>query len=121
MLDYFESYATYFNLRPHIRFHTKVLSVTPEPDDKWLVRTASGEGVVREEVFGAVFVCTGHHSKPNLPEWEGVDTFKKNGGELVHSHYYRSPEPYIGKKVAVVGVGNSGSHTIMIAFYAYRR
>jgi dimethylaniline monooxygenase (N-oxide forming) len=28
-------------------------------------------------------------------------------GEYLHSHYYREPEPFVGKRVCVIGVGNS--------------
>lgn len=71
--------------------------------------------MVSEEVFDAVFICSGHHSKPNLPDWQDVELFKSNGGTLLHSHYYREPTPFIGKRVAVVGIGNSGL-SIMITF-----
>lgn len=108
MQEYFEDYASFFKLRPHIRFHQKVLSVTPLPDNKWRVEIRAGDGTVYEEQFDAAFICTGHHSSPNIPEWEGVKTFENSGGRLLHSHYYRDPAQFIGKKVAVVGVGNSG-------------
>lgn len=108
MHEYFEHYAAFFKLRPYIRFHHRTLSVTPLPGNQWRVEVASGDGSVNEEVFDAVFVCTGHHSNPNTPEWEGVKAFENNGGRLIHSHNYRDPAQFIGKKVAVVGIGNSG-------------
>lgn len=117
MQEYFEEYASFFNLRPHIRFHHKVLSVSPLPDGKWRVDSVSGDGETSEEIYDAVFVCTGHHSNPNIPDWEGVKAFKNGGGELLHSHYYRDPMRFIGKKVAVVGIGNSGLSTMSIPFF----
>lgn len=114
--EYFEEYTAFFNLRPHIRFHQKVLTVTPLPGNKWRVETVSSDGVVSEELFDAVFVCTGHHTLPNVPEWEGVKAFENNGGQLLHSHYYRDPARFIGKKIAVVGVGNSGLSTNVVFF-----
>lgn len=71
---------------------------------KWLVKVES-EGTVTEGEYDAVFVCTGHHSNPSTPNWEGVENFQ---GQLLHGHYYRDSTKYIGKNVAVVGVGNSG-------------
>lgn len=119
MQEYFEEYAAFFNLRPHIRFHQKVLSVTPLSDNKWRVETASSDGAVSEEMFDAVFICTGHHSLPNLPEWEGVKEFENSGRQLLHSHYYRDPARFIGKKIAIVGIGNSGLSTnVVFIFYA---
>lgn len=119
--EYFEEYATFFNLRPHIRFHQRVLSVTPLPGNKWRVETTSSDGAVSEEMFDAVFVCTGHHSLPNVPEWEGVKAFENNGGQLLHSHYYRDSVRFIGKKIAVVGVGNSGlsASVVFSLFFLY--
>lgn len=83
--------------------------MTPLQNDKWAIKVISGDGETSERVFDAVFVCTGHHSKPNIPDWRDVELFRSNGGEVLHSHYYREPAPFAGKKVAVVGIGNSGS------------
>ena len=49
-------------------------------------------------------VATGHSKEPYLPHWPG--TFR---GDLVHSAAYRNPAPYIGRRVLVVGAGNSGA------------
>ncbi len=35
----------------------------------------------------------------------GIDTFP---GAIVHSWDYKDPDPYLGKRVVVVGIGNSG-------------
>src|SRR5262245_22828304 len=51
-----------------------------------------------------VVVATGHNNLPYLPEWPG--TF---AGRIVHSAAYRNPEPYRGRRVLVVGAGNSGA------------
>jgi len=71
---------------------------------KWTVEVESG-GKTTIDTYDAVFVCTGHHSTPNVPDWEDADGFE---GELMHSHYYRDTNKFQGKDVAVVGVGNSG-------------
>src|SRR4030095_11453499 len=50
----------------------------------------------------AVIVASGHLSKPlEIPE------FKAFTGEYLHAHDYKAPEPYVGKRVCVVGVGNT--------------
>ena len=56
------------------------------------------------KTFDAVILCTGHHSQPYLPRFEGQDTF---AGQLLHSHDYRSSQNFEGKRVVVVGIGNS--------------
>ena len=68
-------------------------------DGRWLLRTS--EGIVEAD---CVVVATGHSNEPYLPQWPGAF-----GGEVVHSAVYRNPEPYVGKRVLVVGAGNSGA------------
>ena len=53
-------------------------------------------------------VCNGRLEKPNLPEIEGIETFK---GELFHSHDYKcfSEEFWFkGKTVCLLGAMASG-------------
>ena len=52
--------------------------------------------------YGAVVVCNGHHWSPRLPDFPG-----RFGGEELHSHHYTVPERFSGKRVLVVGIGNS--------------
>ncbi|MFI2733485.1 flavin-containing monooxygenase [Streptomyces sp. NPDC018711] len=54
----------------------------------------------------AVVVATGYNHTPHLPEWPGLDAY---GERLVHARAYRSPGPYEGKDVLVVGIGNTGA------------
>ncbi|MCX4447585.1 NAD(P)/FAD-dependent oxidoreductase [Streptomyces sp. NBC_01789] len=60
----------------------------------------------RELTGRAVVVATGFNHTPRLPDWPGRETFT---GELLHASEYRSPAPYAGKDVLVVGVGNTGA------------
>jgi len=53
-----------------------------------------------------VVVATGYQRVPVVPDWPGAEQFR---GELLHSSGYRSPAPYRGKRVLVVGTGNSGA------------
>ncbi|XP_055041847.2 flavin-containing monooxygenase 5 [Misgurnus anguillicaudatus] len=111
IMDYFRMYAEHFQLTRHIRFQTKVLHVTPRPDfphsGQWDVETESKDGKREKEVFDAVMVCTGHHCHPHLPlkDFPGIDTFK---GKYFHSRDYKTPEEWRGKRVVVIGIGNSG-------------
>ena len=68
----------------------------------WEIRTADGE----THEFDALLVCNGHHWDPSYPEFPG-----QFDGETLHSHHYIDPtEPLDlrGKRVVVVGIGNSG-------------
>jgi len=46
-----------------------------------------------------------HYSDPKIPSLPGLEEFP---GRVIHSHQYRSPEDFAGKKVVVVGAGSSG-------------
>uniref|UniRef100_A0A673K5T6 Flavin-containing monooxygenase n=1 Tax=Sinocyclocheilus rhinocerous TaxID=307959 RepID=A0A673K5T6_9TELE len=111
IMDYFRMYADHFQLKRHIRFQTKVLHVTPRPgfphSGQWDVETESKDGRREKQVFEAVMVCTGHHCHPHLPlqDFPGINTFK---GKFFHSRDYKNPEEWRGKRVVVIGIGNSG-------------
>ena len=79
------------------------------------------EGVYREEgrlAIGmdrmrlpvrAVVSATGTWRRPHVPDYPGRETFR---GEQTHSAYYVRPKPYVGKRVLVVGGGNSGAQVL---------
>jgi len=100
---YFEAYAEAFGLKSSIRFRAPVVAIEPRPEGGYRVR--SGDG--REEEFGAVVVANGHHWDPAYPDPAPAGRFD---GVVMHSHDYVSPdEPHrlTGKRVVVVGIGNS--------------
>ncbi|KAJ2898160.1 putative dimethylaniline monooxygenase [Zalerion maritima] len=119
MLQYLKEYAEHFDLMPCIRLSTCVVEVEFEAAEGDATSKAGGPtAVVRtqkvgssttssdveEEKFDAVLVCTGHLTKPVTPDFEGRDKYE---GGLGHSHYYRSPETYKGKKTVLIGQGSS--------------
>ena len=53
-----------------------------------------------------VVVATGLADYPHEPTWPGMETF---GGPILHSSAYRNPTPFAGKRVLVVGYGNSAA------------
>ncbi|KAJ3370027.1 Cyclopentanone 1,2-monooxygenase (CPMO), partial [Kappamyces sp. JEL0680] len=59
----------------------------------------------KKDVFEFVMVCSGHHWRPRVPDFPGMDEFT---GQMIHSSQYKVPYPYKDDKVLVVGVGNSG-------------
>lgn len=98
---YLEAYADRFDIRRHIRFTTRVTSVEPAGADggpRWRLVLADGGS----EEFDVVVVASGHQGQPAHPSF-GADF----GGEYLHAHDYRVPEPFRGKRVLVVGAGNS--------------
>jgi cation diffusion facilitator CzcD-associated flavoprotein CzcO len=97
MVEYLESYAARFDIRPV--FKTAVASIRRN-NVRWCADTAQG-------VFAAptVVVATGIADAPYRPSWPGSELYQ---GAVVHSSDYRNPTPYLGKRVLVVGFGNSG-------------
>ncbi|KAB5554473.1 flavin-containing monooxygenase [Coniochaeta sp. 2T2.1] len=107
MARYLREYAEHFGLLEHIRLNTKVLNCVPlngSGKDGWDVTVQPAGKPADELHFTAVMAATGHLSKPKITDFEGRELFQ---GEFLHSHYYRRPGPYAGKKVAVIGMGSS--------------
>uniref|UniRef100_UPI003AAE76F7 flavin-containing monooxygenase 5-like n=1 Tax=Centroberyx gerrardi TaxID=166262 RepID=UPI003AAE76F7 len=111
LLHYFGLYAEHFDLRRHIRFQTTVRSVRQRPDfslsGQWEVVTVNRDGEEDRQVFDGVLVCSGHYTHPVLPlrDFPGHETF---AGRCFHSWQYKDAGAFRGKKVVVVGIGNSG-------------
>ena len=107
MAAYFDEVAERYNLKERIRFNTEVLSVVPVEDGagEWDVTVEGPEGRSTER-YGAVLVANGHHWDARWPEpaFPGADEFE---GEQVHAHEYREPDVLRGKRVLVLGIGNS--------------
>jgi dimethylaniline monooxygenase (N-oxide forming) len=105
VLEYFRLYADNFGLLKHINFKTSVESIQQCPDfdetGQWKVTHHSERsGQTVSEIFDGVLICSGHHTNPYLPTFNGVDKFQ---GSTMHSHGYRSPQQFTDKKVLVVG------------------
>ena len=98
MAQYLVDYADKFNLKPHIRFRSKVTQVDQVAGGRWVVQVADSS----DEHFDAVVVASGHQGVPSHPPFA-----KDFTGEYLHSHAYRVPERFKGKHVLVVGAGNS--------------
>ena len=98
MAQYLEAYADRFALRPHIRFKSKVTAVEPVQEGGWTVTVNEAPA----QHFDAVVVASGHQGVPRHPPFA-----QDFSGDYLHSHRYRVPEPFKGRHVLVVGVGNS--------------
>ncbi|XP_078288197.1 flavin-containing monooxygenase 5-like isoform X2 [Rhinoraja longicauda] len=105
------AYAENFNLQKYIRLKTNVCSITKEQDfasnGQWSVTTKDRDGNIEKSVHDAVMICTGHHCNPHLPldSFPGITSFK---GQYIHSKEYKDARLFEGKKVVVIGIGNSG-------------
>lgn len=97
VVDYLRAYAR--RLDADIRTSTTVTSVLPR-DGAWVVRADDGG----EFTAGAVVAATGSFRSPYTPDAPGHEQF---AGHSLHAADYRSPEPFTGRRVVVVGGGNS--------------
>jgi dimethylaniline monooxygenase (N-oxide forming) len=107
MAAYFDEVVDRYRLRDRIRFNTEVLAVEPVEDSvgEWDVTVKGPEGRETNR-YGAVLVANGHHWDARWPEpaFPGSEEFE---GEQIHAHGYREPEVLAGKRVLVLGIGNS--------------
>ncbi|MER6126189.1 NAD(P)/FAD-dependent oxidoreductase [Streptomyces sp. NPDC001795] len=101
VVRYLEKYAEYHELE--IVTGVEVSRIEPAPDGTgWLLYATGG----RELTGSAVVIATGYNHTPHVPDWPGLDACT---GEFLHAGEYRNAEPYAGRDVLVVGVGNTGA------------
>jgi hypothetical protein len=96
-LDYLDRYAREFQLP--LQTNCEVTGVE-RLKEGWRVHASQGILEAR-----ALVVATGIISTPHRPVFPGENQFR---GRLIHSVEYRRPVPFAGRRVLVVGVGNSG-------------
>lgn len=118
---YLESYIDHLDMRSSFHLGHTVVSARRLDGGRWRVELGTGE--VR--VYDALVVANGHHNTPNYPDY--ADKIKFDG-EAIHSQHYRSRHDYRGKRVMIVGIGNSGaqiavdvSHDADITYISTRR
>lgn len=104
LIQYYEQYARHFDIKPH--FHSKVTDIRSLTNGKWEVEIKDQDGFVADQVV----IATGVNRVPFYPHWDGQENFK---GEIIHSRYYKNPEPFIGKKVLIIGMGNTGAEVAL--------
>ena len=101
ILGYTRAFADEYGLRDGIRFSTEVRSAEQNADGIWTIETPSGG--IRAS---ALIACNGTTWVARRPTVPGEETFT---GEIIHSQSYRDIEQFKGRRVLVVGLGNSGA------------
>lgn len=98
VVAYLENYAAHFGITPRFGVEARAIRRAAQG---WRVETSAGglEAPV-------VVVATGWADFPNTPQWPGMADY---AGEILHSSAYKSGAAYKGKRVLVVGFGNSGA------------
>ena len=105
--EYFTAYARHFGLLDRIAFGTEVVQAVPaDAGTTWLVTTRdrrSGQETTTE--YAGVVIANGHNWNPKMPRYPGQDGFR---GEIIHSAQYKDADVLRGRRVLVVGAGNTG-------------
>jgi thioredoxin reductase len=105
--EYFGRYADHFGLRQRITFGADVVKAVPVEDGRrWDVTVR--DRVTAQETryrYAGLVVGNGHNWSPKTPEYPGMETF---GGEVIHSADYKGADVLRGRRVLVVGAGNTG-------------
>lgn len=99
VLAYLRAYARYFDLYSLIRFNTSVERLERDIDGAWLV--SLDDGITRR--YTGVIIANGHHWDPKYPDIAG-----EFSGLALHSADYKTADIFAGKRVLVIGSGNSG-------------
>jgi dimethylaniline monooxygenase (N-oxide forming) len=107
-VEYLRDFARYFDLVPRICFSTRVESLyRNSAGEGWLLETSQrGNAAPERHEFDHVVICSGLNSQTERPILPGEDRFR---GEILHSSEFTSAERFRGRRVLVVGLGESGS------------
>ncbi|KAJ1687059.1 hypothetical protein LUZ63_018449 [Rhynchospora breviuscula] len=111
-LQYLETYTSHFSITPH--FSKNVIEARYDSSSSvWRVKAKNSNGGVVVYVSKWIVVATGENAEPVVPIVKGRERFK---GDVLHSGEYRNGDRYKGKKVLVIGCGNSGMEICLDLF-----
>ena len=100
-VQYWKDYAEHYDVTRHIKFNSKVEAVTIQEDKTWEIKLASGEMLHCKHLV----LATGNNNVARFPEWHKQLT----SITYIHSRDFKNAESFKGKRVLVVGGGESGS------------
>ena len=105
LFDYIKGRVEKAGVRPWIRFNHIVRDVRELPEGGFEVTVRDEvEDHETREVFSHIVVATGHFSVPNVPEYQGFDTFN---GRILHAHDFRDAREFIDKDILILGTSYS--------------
>ena len=108
-ISYCENFAQKYDLMKHIHFCCKIEEVKKcQTSGKWMV-TILKRSEVEDDcdlLFDSIAVCSGANNIPVIPNFIGESRFK---GEIIHSNEYINPLKYTGKRVLIIGSGESAA------------
>jgi len=98
VVDYLRGYASWLGV--DIRTNSRVTDVTPDGAGGFTAHLGDGDAVSGDVLIAA----SGSFANPHIPQVAGREEFS---GQVLTVAEYRSPVPLAGKRVVVVGAGNS--------------
>ena len=98
MIEYLESYAATFNLKP--RFGETVRSVRRSGSACFIEPSSSS--IIGHQVV----IASGLNTEPVVPSIPGIEKFT---GQVIHSAAYVNAKPFVGQSLLVIGMGNTGA------------
>lgn len=117
---YLQTFVEKFDLLKHITLSTEVISAVQDHTTlRWTVETrpTNPDRSPREDVqtskreFDVLMVCNGTFSDGAIPNYPGMEEYKKAGGNICHTSDFLNLEDARGKHVVVVGYGKSACDT----------
>jgi dimethylaniline monooxygenase (N-oxide forming) len=109
-LKYLNAYLDNFDVRRFIHLNTKVQRAHfDDSTGEWHLTIQEGSDHVQTAgPFDTLVVCSGLNQKPNLP----VDNFQPFKGQVLHSKDYKRADSFAGKRVVVVGLGETSADVV---------
>lgn len=102
VVDYLVAYARQHGIEPELGQNVTAIEPRQDRGAPWQVVLAGGRQISANHVV----VATGANRQPHAPKLPGEDVFQ---GRLLHSRSYRNAAPFVGQRVLVVGMGNTGA------------
>ena len=106
LFDYIEGRVAKADVRKWIRFSTVVRWINYNPDTAQFTVTVHDHNSdsCYSEDFDHVVVASGHFSTPNVPHYEGFESFN---GRILHAHDFRDAREFTDKDILILGTSYS--------------
>jgi cyclohexanone monooxygenase len=106
ILDYFENCAQRYDLEPHLRLGTEIISARWDAEaENWELATAAGQ----QHRFDVMVSAIGLFTRPTMPDLPEEEPF---AGTVMHSARWDASVPIEGKRVAVLGTGSTAAQLL---------
>ncbi|AHJ68335.1 Dimethylaniline monooxygenase [N-oxide forming] [Granulibacter bethesdensis] len=100
--DYIKGRIEKSGVRKFIKFHHAVKWIDYDQENRTFSVTVKDlkEDTLKTDTFDHVVIATGHFSVPNVPYFEGFESFQ---GRIMHAHDFRDANEFVGKDILMVG------------------